>query len=392
MNISLNNINTASIDNFIKKFPDRKSIKQIRDFMILQRIKSSKTVDYQVDYMLGVDTSLRVYLCGVIITVNNPHIIEDKNDPLDLDIYIPYFVDGIMTVTKNEPGSWYNLFDNQFNTNYEIIISEDLDADNDEDDMMQCGVNIFERSIGGYNGDSLVIIKVPGINFANQSLYGNVNLHIFGNNKKLIGSMQYFLNSEYVKSVTFEDMDVSNITDFNSMLAGCGNLITADIECLDISNALKLDNMFGGNRSLQEIKFNRDIKPMTNLASMNNMFSWCSSLKNLDLSFIRETTNLAGMKGTFSWCEKLENLDIHNLDTRFVTIWEGTFANTKALKFLDLSNIDGRFRPNNKEMFCDTNPELQVKFGAKSIAHQEAFKKFKENLEKEKRKAENKQA
>lgn len=391
MNISLNNINTASIDNFIKKFPDRKSIKQIRDFMLLQRIKSSKLVDYQMDYMFGVDTSLRVYMCGVIITVNNPHILKDKNNPLDLDIYIPYFVDGIMTVTKNEPGSWYNMFDNYFDTDYEIIISEDLDADNDEDDMMQCGVNIFERSIGGYNGDSLIIIKAPEINFANQSLYGNVNLHIFGNDKKLIGSMQYFLNSEYVRSVTFEDMDVSQITDFSSMLGGCGNLITADIECLDISNALKLDNMFGGNRSLQEIKFNRDIKPMTNLASMNNMFSWCSSLKNLDLSFIRETTNLAGMKGTFSWCEKLENLDIHNLNTRFVTIWEGTFANTKALKFLDLSNIDGRFRPNNKEMFCDTNPELQVKFGAKSIAHQEAFKKFKENLEKEKRKAENKQ-
>ena len=391
MNISLNNINTASIDNFIKKFPDRKSIKQIRDFMLLQRIKSSKLVDYQMDYMFGVDTSLRVYLCGVIITVNNPHILKDKNNPLDLDIYIPYFVDGIMTVTKNEPGSWYNMFDHYFDTDYEIIISEDLDADNDEDDMMQCGVNIFERSIGGYNGDSLIIIKASEINFANQSLYGNVNLHIYGNNKKLIGSMQYFLNSDFVKSVTFEDMDVSQITDFSSMLAGCGNLITADIECLYISNALKLDNMFGGNRSLQEIKFNRDIKPMTNLASMNNMFSWCSSLKNLDLSFIRETTNLAGMKGTFSRCEKLENLDIHNLNTRFVTTWEGTFANTKALKFLDLSNIDGRFRPNNKEMFCDTNPELQVKFGAKSIAHQEAFKKFKDNLEKEKRKVENKQ-
>ena len=105
MEISINNINRANIDSFMKQFPDRKSIKQIRDFMILQRMKSSKTVDYQIDYMLGVDTSLRVYLCGVIITVNNPHIIEDKNDPLDLDIYIPYFVDGIMTVTKNEPGS-----------------------------------------------------------------------------------------------------------------------------------------------------------------------------------------------------------------------------------------------------------------------------------------------
>lgn len=390
MNISLNNINTASIDNFIKQFPDRKSIKQIRDFMILQRMKSSKTVDYQIDYMLGVDTSLRVYLCGVIITVNNPHIIEDKNNPLDLDIYIPYFVDGIMTVTKNEPGSWYNLFDNYFDTNYEIILSENLEEDDDEDDMMQCGVNIFERNIGGYQGDSLVIIKVPGINFANQSLYGNVNLHIYGNDKKLIGNMQYFLNSEFVKSVTFEDMDVSNITDFSSMLSGCGNLITADIECLDFSNALKLDNMFGGDRSLQEIKFNRDIKPMTNLHSMDYMFNWCSSLKSLDLSFIRETNHLAGMKGTFTRCEKLENLDIRNLNTRFVTTWEETFANTTALKFLDLSNIDGRFRPDSKGMFSDTNPELQVKFGPKSIAHKEAFKKFKDNLEKEKSKAENK--
>ena len=43
-------------------------------------------------------------------------------------------------------------------------------------------------------------------------------------------------------------------------------------------------------------------------------------------------------------------------------------------------------------MFSGTNPELQVKFGAKSIAHKEAFKNFKDNLEKEKRKAENKQA
>lgn len=391
MKVSLNNINKVNIDSFMKQFPDRKSIKQIKDFMVMQRFRGDNLLDYQIDYMFGVDTSLRVYLCGVIIAVNNLHIIEDKNNPLDLDINIPYFVDGIMTVTKNEPGSWYNMFDNYFDTDYEIILSENLEADDDEDDMMQCGVNIFERNIGGYNGDSLIIIKAPGINFADQSLYDNMNMHIYGNGKKLIGSMQYFLNSEFVKSITFEDMDVSNITDFSSMLAGCGNLITADIECFDISNALKLDNMFGGNRSLQEIKFNRDIKPMTNLDSMDNMFSWCSTLKNLDLSFIRETNHLAGMKGTFGWCEKLENLDIHNLNTRFVTTWEETFANTKALKSLDLSNIDGRFRPNNKGMFSDTNPELQIKFGPKSIAHQEAFKKFKDNLEKEKNKSENKQ-
>lgn len=393
MIVAVNNINKASIGNFIKQFPDRKSIKQISDFMLLQRIKDSKMVDYQVDYMLGVDTSLRVYLCGVIITVNNPHILEDEKNPLDIDIYIPYFVDGIMPVTKNDRNAWYVTGNNDlFDTNYEIIISEDLDEDRDEDDMMQCGVNIFERNIGGYGDQSLISIRVPEVNFDNKDIYSNVNLSIFGNDKKLIGSMKYFLNSALVKSVTFEDMDTSEITDFSNMLNNCENLITADIECIDISNALKLDNMFGRDRSLQEIKFNRDIKPMTNLDSMDNMFSWCSNLKNLDLSFIRGTTNLAGMAGTFNGCEKLENIDIHNLNTRFVTTWEGTFANTTALKFLDLSNIDGRFRPNNKEMFSGTNPELQVKFGPKSIAHKEAFKNFKDNLEKEKRKAENKKA
>ena len=87
-------------------------------------------------------------------------------------------------------------------------------------------------------------------NLDSEAILDIKNLSAFEKNQCL----KYFLNSTLVKSVTFEDMDTSEITDFSYMLNNCENLITADIECIDISNALKLDNMFDRDRSLQEIK------------------------------------------------------------------------------------------------------------------------------------------
>ena len=52
---------------------------------------------------------------------------------------------------------------------------------------------------------------------------------------------------------------------------------------------------------------------------MSDMFKYCSSLTNIDLSSFN-TQNVTDMNGMFSNCSSLINIDLSNFNTQNVTI------------------------------------------------------------------------
>ena len=72
---------------------------------------------------------------------------------------------------------------------------------------------------------------------------------------------------------------------------------------------------------------------------MNNMFSNCYSLSNLDVSNFH-TTKVVDMSYMFSSCIKLSNINLSSFNTSKVKTMHGMFFNCKSLKSLNLSNFD----------------------------------------------------
>ena len=77
----------------------------------------------------------------------------------------------------------------------------------------------------------------------------------------------------------------------------------------------------------------------SNVTDMSNMFSYCSSLTELDLSNF-DTSNVTNMRGMFDNCGNLTSLDLSNFDTSNVTDMNSMFYYCQSLTSLDLSGFE----------------------------------------------------
>lgn len=84
---------------------------------------------------------------------------------------------------------------------------------------------------------------------------------------------------------------------------------------------------------------------------LDNMFSHCSKLKALDLSFIENTSECNSMDNLFSYCSSLESIDITHFNTANVVHMRSFFNHCSSLKSLDLSNFDTSNCKNMTYMF-----------------------------------------
>ena len=79
-----------------------------------------------------------------------------------------------------------------------------------------------------------------------------------------------------------------------------------------------------------------NVKVLTNI---RNMFSICSSIKELNLSNCY-TNNVIYMIGMFFWCSSLKKLKAYNFNTNNVTNMSDMFSWFSWLKELNLSNCN----------------------------------------------------
>ena len=94
--------------------------------------------------------------------------------------------------------------------------------------------------------------------------------------------------------------------------------------------------MFSSNdsecfRNLESID-NLSLLDTTSVTNMSNMFLWCSSLSNFDLSAFN-TSNVENMQGMFNFCE-ITTLDHSNFDTSSVVNMSSMFATLMQLTWV----------------------------------------------------------
>ena len=132
-----------------------------------------------------------------------------------------------------------------------------------------------------------------------------------------------------------ENSDDANIPDECRI----SDIFKTHIETIDLINLIiteirTMSYMFKGYTSLKRILFTQNEMP--NLLSINGMFSDCSSLESIDLSYF--TTSLVTDMGyLFSGCSSLTSINAYYLDTSSVTNMEYMFSGCSSLTSFDFS-------------------------------------------------------
>ena len=159
-------------------------------------------------------------------------------------------------------------------------------------------------------------------------------------------------------SDAFFNMRTQNGTDFNNLFYSyTGSEL--DLSGLDTSQVATMNDMFSYCTSLASLNLsNWDTSSVTN---MYNMFNSCSALSSLDLSHFN-TSNVADMSYMFNYCTGLASLNLNNWDTRNVTNMNGMFYSCSNLQSLDLSSFDTSNVSSMNAMFnnCPNLAELNI--------------------------------
>ena len=170
----------------------------------------------------------------------------------------------------------------------------------------------------------------------------------------------YTFNNSTTRSQTKRVIIEGNVkanTTASFMFFGMSNLTRVDLQNLDLSNTVNLNNMFQGCSKLSIVNF-----PVTgtgNDARADNMFLNCTSLGNVNTLSNWDTSNITNMSYMFDGCSYLNNLTgLSNWNTGNVTDMKYMFRGCSMLKSLSaLGNWDLQKGPNMERMFtrCGVN-------------------------------------
>ena len=131
----------------------------------------------------------------------------------------------------------------------------------------------------------------------------------FGNTQKDEGDA----NNKNIISVDFTNFDSSMVQKVNSMFYGCSSIEEIDFDNFETSGEIEdMDYMFYNCESLKVIELS-ELKT-SSVKTMNSMFAGCSSLTYLYIS-IFDMTNLEKAEDMFDKLAKLEYINIYNIKT-----------------------------------------------------------------------------
>ncbi len=116
-----------------------------------------------------------------------------------------------------------------------------------------------------------------------------------------------------------------------------------------MANAESKKLFYGLN--VTEINFNGCFNTV-NAVCMDEMFSCCSNLTELDLRGFN-TANVTSMEGMFDKCRGLKVLDVSSFNTANVTTFVTMFYHCESLMLLDLSNFNTSKVTDMRAMFAD---------------------------------------
>ena len=165
-------------------------------------------------------------------------------------------------------------------------------------------------------------------------------LYIQGNGGVIANYSSSYLFYEFSKLTEIENLnllDTSNVTSMYQMFSECSSLTSLDVSNFDTSKVTNMEGMFYKCSSLTSLDVSKfDTSKVTN---MSEMFWGCRSLTSLDLSNFN-TSNVTDMTLMFRECESILVLNVDSFDTSQVTNMTRMFSFCTKIKNLDVSNFD----------------------------------------------------
>ena len=139
-----------------------------------------------------------------------------------------------------------------------------------------------------------------------------------------------FGNKENIKSIKkLKGLDTSNVTTMRQMFSGCSSLTLLDLSNLNTSKVTNMNNMFENCSKLTSLDLSSFNTSKVNY--MSAMFQNCSSLTSLDLSSFN-TSKVTGLDKMFYGCSSLTTLNLSNWDTSNVNSTTSMFNGCSSLK------------------------------------------------------------
>lgn len=166
------------------------------------------------------------------------------------------------------------------------------------------------------------------------------------------GTVTNWMNGEYVQSDAY-DLCIASEEGINgkycaNLFSGYKNVKTIDFNsCFHTDYAESMEDMFSGCSQLTQL----DVSKLETgrVHSMERMFQGCA-MEELDVSNFN-TSNVETMDSMFYSCSNLSSLDLRNFDTSKVTDMSDMFCLTSGLTDLDISSFDTSSVTNMAFMF-----------------------------------------
>ncbi len=154
-------------------------------------------------------------------------------------------------------------------------------------------------------------------------------------------------------------LDTSEVTSMREMFSGCSSLTELDLSGFDTGRVTTLYGMFQDCFALTTVDLSSF--DTSAVSSMSNLFYCCRALENLDLSGF-DTGSVTAMSFMFYSCTGLGSLDLGSFDTSNVTSMISMFENCQGLGSLDLDNFDSSNVTDMRDMFenCSGLTELDL--------------------------------
>ena len=149
-----------------------------------------------------------------------------------------------------------------------------------------------------------------------------------------------FYNCSNLNNITFgEGFNATGIYDMTQMFYNCISLRNVDLSNFKTDRLNSVKGMFYNCRNLNYVTFGEGFNA-TSIYDMTQMFYNCTNLRTIDLSNL-EVKNLIDVKSMFENCENLSNIIfIRNFTLNNVLHMNNTFSRCINLKELNLSHFN----------------------------------------------------
>ena len=197
--------------------------------------------------------------------------------------------------------------------------------------------NAKNGSVVAWTVPNTTIWKVSSQDSSKKIAFNEDSSRMFSTNTDYNWSTGTTTYSPNLKSIQFNNVDTSKVTDMSMMFFCCGGLSNLDVSHFDTSNVTDMLGLFFGCKGLTSLDVSHfNTSKVTN---MSGLFQNCSGLTSLDVTKF-DTKNATDMSDLFSGCKGLTGLDVTKFDTKNVTNMSKMFQSCSGLTSLDLRNFD----------------------------------------------------